>query len=192
MGRWRFKTMRFAADVCTGNDWDAVVVGPPGSAKSLQNHWFCKLFWHSGPQQTTKSLKNDSNFPSEWKPWNRWKTSGPRKPCCGCSADNISELGDHHDAIIKTVREQKPCCGCSVGNISHFECAPCFQCWLCACHWPYPVGMKTVLWLERGQHFWFGGLPGATPSSENIIIGLLVIIIIFNQHLNHEISTNIW
>ena len=192
MPPWRVKTLRFAGDQCTGKDLATEAVMPPGRAKSLQNHWFYKLFWHFELVQNMKSLKIDSNFPSEWKPWNQWKNSGPRKPCCGCSAGNISDLGDHHDVNSKTMCKEKPCCGCSAGNNSHFERARCFRCWLCACHWPYPVGIKTVLWLERGQHFWFGGLPGATPSSESIIIGLLVIIIIFNQRLNHEISTNIW
>ena len=121
IGPYRCKTMRFAGDVCTGKDFDTGPVMPPGRAKSLQNHLFYKLFWHFELVQNMKSLKIDSNFPSEWKPWNQWKNSGPPKPCCGCSAGNISDLGDHH-----------------------------------------------------------------------IIIGLLVIIIIFNQCLNHEISTNIW
>ena len=140
IGCWRFKTMLFAGDVCTGKDCPTGTVGPSGRAKSLQNHKCYELFWHFGPHKTMKSLKIDSNFHSEWKPWNQWKNSGPRKPCCGCSAGNISDLGDHHAVNIKTMCKRKPCCGCSAGNISHFERARCFQCWLCACHWPYPVG----------------------------------------------------
>ena len=104
------------------------------------------------PSWNKELLKRVGFLPSNWKPRNRCKTIGPREPCCGCSAGNISDLGDHHDVNIQTMCKRKPCCGCSAGNISHFWLARCLQVWMWACHWPYPVGMKTMLWSIWNHH----------------------------------------